>query len=175
MAADYKWKVVMLGDFAVGKTSLVKRFVYDEFSDSYLTTIGVKVTRKDVLINNFVKADLLLWDIAGSDKFIKFTPEYVKGAFAGIIVGDVTRKSSIDNILFHIELLLNVNPEALVFIALNKSDLVERTEEYISITSDKLKGIAYKSITPTSAKDGNNVNVLFQNISMSILQGISNE
>lgn len=173
MSADYKWKVVMLGDFAVGKTSLISRYVYDKFSDLYLTTIGVKVTRKNVVINDSARADLLLWDIAGSDQFMKITPDYVKGASAGIVVGDFTRKPTIDNMLFHVELLLNENPEAQVFIVLNKSDLVEDTEEYISITRDKLKGIGYKSITATSAKEGSNINTLFHDLSYSILQSIT--
>ena len=173
MSADYKWKVVLLGDFAVGKTSLVRRYVYDEFSDSYLTTIGVKVTRKDVVINDSVKADLLLWDIAGSDKFMKISPDYLKGASAGLIVADLTRKSTIYSIAEHIELLRSVNKDARIFIALNKSDLVSNPGEHIKITQDKLAGNFSGSIIATSARDGSNINNLFQNLSSSILQGIT--
>ena len=173
MSTDYKWKIVLLGDFAVGKTSLVRRYVYDEFSDSYLTTIGVKVTRKDVVINDSVKADLLLWDIAGSDKFMKISPDYLKGASAGIIVADLTRKSTIDSISGHIELLRSVNKNAHIFIALNKSDLISNADEYIKKTQDKLAGSFSGTITATSARDGSNIIILFQNLSSSILQGIT--
>ena len=173
MNADYKWKIVLLGDFAVGKTSLVRRYVYDEFSDSYLTTIGVKVTRKDILINNSVKADLLLWDIAGSDRFIKISPDYLKGASAGIIVSDLTRKSTIDSIPEHVELLRSVNKDAQIFIALNKSDLVAGTDDFVSMTRDKLSGINYGSITVTSARDGSNINDLFRELANAILHGIA--
>lgn len=172
MSTDYKWKVVLLGDFAVGKTSLVKRYVYDEFSDSYLTTIGVKVTRKDVVINESVKADLLLWDIAGSDKFMKISPDYLKGASAGIIVSDLTRKSTIDTIAEHIDLLHSVNKNAYISIALNKSDLVKNAEEYTRIVQDNLAGNVYGKVMATSAKDGLNINALFHDLSLSILQGI---
>ena len=62
MEAAYKLKIVLLGDFAVGKTSLIRRFVFDEFRDTYLTTIGVKVTRKEVDIIDYGRTDLLLWE-----------------------------------------------------------------------------------------------------------------
>ncbi len=74
MNAAYKLKIVLLGDFAVGKTSLIRRFVFDEFNDSYLTTIGVKVTRKEVDIKDRGRTDLLLWDIAGSDRIQRYLP-----------------------------------------------------------------------------------------------------
>jgi small GTP-binding protein len=172
MSVDYKWKVVMLGDFAVGKTSLVRRYVYDEFSDSYLTTIGVKVTRKDVAINDSLKADLLLWDIAGSDKFIKISPDYLKGASAGIIVADLTRKSTIENIPEHIDLLRSVNPSAMIFIALNKSDMSSNTEEQLKNTKNWISGNQFESIFITSAKDGSNIESLFKNLTSSVYQGI---
>jgi len=151
MGADYKWKIVMVGDFAVGKTSLVRRFVFDEFSDSYLTTIGVKVTRKEVLMKNSAVADLLLWDIAGSDKFTKISPEYIKGASAGIIVADASRKNTIENISGHAELLKNVNPDMHIFTALNKCDLVENIDDWIKFTEENMKDSYIRLITPTSA------------------------
>ena len=119
----YKWKIVMMGDFAVGKTSLVRRFVYDEFSDSYLTTIGVKVTKKDINLEN-ASASLLIWDIAGSDRFNIVSPEYIKGASGGIIVADLTRESTIESIQMHSDMILSVNPDAVIVVALNKTDLV---------------------------------------------------
>jgi len=172
MSVDYKWKIVLLGDFAVGKTSLVRRYVYDEFSDSYLTTIGVKVTRKDVAINDSIRADLLLWDIAGSDKFMKISPDYLKGASAGIIVADLTRRSTIDNIPEHIDLLQSVNPSAIVFIALNKSDISPNADEHINKTRDMLSGKTFGSLIATSAKDGSNIDALFREITSMIFQAI---
>jgi len=171
MVSDYKWKVVLVGDFAVGKTSLVRRFVYDEFSDSYLTTIGVKVTKKVVEINTTTCADLLLWDIAGIDKFTKISPEYIKGASAGIIVADLTRKSTIENIVVHAEILQRINPGMHIFAALNKSDLVENGDNFIRLLKDNLKESVVKFITLTSAKDGYNVPVLFKKLCDSILEG----
>lgn len=164
MTADYKWKIVMVGEFAAGKTSLVRRFVSDEFSDSYLTTIGVKVTKKEVLLKDKSSADLLLWDIAGSDKFTKISPEYIKGASAGIIVADITRKNTIENIFTHVELLKSVNPDMLICVALNKSDLVENPDEYINYSKEFFNQNDIKFILTTSAKSGMNVESLFDQL-----------
>ncbi|HNX23133.1 MAG TPA: Rab family GTPase [Spirochaetota bacterium] len=175
MASGYKWKVVMVGDFAVGKTSLVRRFVYDEFSDSYLTTIGVKVTKKEVAVSDAISADLLLWDIAGSDKFTKILPEYIRGASAGIIVADLTRRNTIENIPEHAELLRSENPYMDIYVALNKSDLVENAEEYVELAEDGTKGKNIKLTITTSAKDGSNIDDLFTRLFNSLLEGIQNE
>ena len=175
MASGYKWKVVMVGDFAVGKTSLVRRFVYDEFSDSYLTTIGVKVTKKEVAVSDAISADLLLWDIAGSDKFTKILPEYIRGASAGIIVADLTRRNTIENIPEHAELLRSENPYMDIYVALNKSDLVENAEEYVELAEDGTKGKNIKLTITTSAKSGSNIDNLFTRLCNSLLEGIQNE
>ncbi len=163
MAPEYKFKMVMLGDFAVGKTSIIRRFVFDEFGDTYLTTIGVKVTRKEAVLKNGAGADLLLWDIAGSDRFNEVSPEYVKGASAGIIVADVTRPSTIDSIQTHAEMIGKNNPEAVIAVALNKSDLSHDTNSVMKTARDIIDKLGlnwYPSTVATSAKTGKNVNEL---------------
>ena len=165
MGSDFKWKIVMVGEFAVGKTSLVRRFVNDEFSDSYLTTIGVKVTKKETVINDKISADLLLWDIAGSDKFSQISPEYIKGASAGIIVADITRKNTIETISAHVELIKSVNPGIVIFATLNKSDLVENPQDSLKLYESIFKNNEIKHFSATSAKSGENVENLFNKLS----------
>ncbi len=164
MGSDFKWKVVMIGEFAVGKTSLVRRFVNDEFNDSYLTTIGVKVTKREVVIKDKVSVDLLLWDIAGSDKFSQISPEYIKGASAGIIVADITRKNTIETISVHADLLKSVNPHILISIALNKTDLVDNPQDSIKLYENILNVNDIKFVSGTSAKSGLNVENLFNQL-----------
>jgi len=164
MSSEYKWKIILAGEFAVGKTSLVRRFVSDEFSDSYLTTIGVKVTKKEVVISNNITADLLLWDIAGSDKFTKIAPEYIKGGSAGIIVADLTRKNTIECVSAHVELLKSVNPDMFICAALNKSDLVENPHDYIKLYESSFNSNDVKFVLTTSAKTGLNVENLFNKL-----------
>lgn len=177
MPGAYKWKVVMMGDFAVGKTSLVRRFVYDEFSDFYLTTVGVKVTKKEVSVNDN-DISLLLWDIAGSDRFSSITTEYLRGASGAIIVADITRESSVQNISSHIDMILSSNPSAGIVVALNKIDLLEENDERLMyLKSDEfLKSLnGTPSLIFSSALSGENVEKLFLSLAEKVLKGRTHE
>ncbi|MBN2042104.1 MAG: GTP-binding protein [Spirochaetes bacterium] len=173
MNPAYKLKIIMLGDFAVGKTSLIRRFVYDEFNDSYLTTIGVKVTRKELDIGDFGKTDLLLWDIAGNDKYTSITPEYIKGASGGIIVADITRKNTIESIGVNAGIIEKYIPNAMISVALNKTDLMDDSDNAINFT-EKIRlqfNLNWnKPAMLTSAKTGRNVENLLVNLATSILK-----
>lgn len=173
MDAAYKLKIVLLGDFAVGKTSLIRRFVFDEFKDTYLTTIGVKVTRKEVNIEDCGRTDLLLWDIAGSDKFNIVSPEYIKGAAGGIIVADVTRKDTVENIASNADIVKRLNPQAMISIALNKTDLSYDSDSVMNITQEIINEYPINWCKPallTSAKTGINVEKLLVNLATLILK-----
>ena len=162
-------KVCLLGDFNVGKTSLIRRFVDGEFSDRYLSTVGVKVSRRSVDIKTKSKrdycVDLLLWDLEGNTKFKSITPTYLKGSSGSIIVADLTRSNTLDSLKHHVELFLKVNPNAVVVIALNKADLVpqEKLDKLIdNYRSQNLKQVA--GFYQTSAKTGKNVALLFERL-----------
>jgi hypothetical protein len=88
-------KVCMLGGYAVGKTSLVKRFVHGVFSEKYLTTIGVKIDKKEVQVGD-VDVSLVLWDLAGENGFEKVRLSYLRGASGYLLVVDGTRRASLD-------------------------------------------------------------------------------
>src|ERR1700752_3270185 len=83
-------KVCMLGAYAVGKTSLVARFVKSIFSEKYLTTVGVKIDKKSVVIGS-EEVNLILWDLAGEDEFVQLQTSYLKGSSGYILVADGTR------------------------------------------------------------------------------------
>ncbi|MBN2402821.1 MAG: GTP-binding protein [Spirochaetes bacterium] len=173
MNPAYKLKIIMLGDFAVGKTSLIRRFVYDEFNDSYLTTIGVKVTRKELDIAGCGKTDLLLWDIAGNDKFTTITPEYIKGASGGIIVADITRKNTVESIAVNAEIIEKYIPDAAVAVALNKIDLSDDSDNNTNLADEIMKKFNLnwnKPVMLTSAKTGRNVENLLLNLAASIIK-----
>jgi len=120
-------KVCMLGGFAVGKTSLVARFVHSMFSDKYLTTVGVKIDKKTVRVGES-DVTLMLWDIYGQDDFQKIRMSYLKGSSGYLLVVDGTRKATLDvarELLAAAEETLGKVPFILV---LNKSDLTESWE-----------------------------------------------
>ncbi len=88
-------KICLLGSFAVGKTSLVKRFVHGGFSDRYLTTIGVKIDKKIVQTTDST-VNLVLWDLAGEDEFQKVRLTYLRGASGYLLVADGTRRETLN-------------------------------------------------------------------------------
>ncbi len=166
-------KICLLGDFNVGKTSLIKRFVEDKFSDQYLSTVGVKVSRKSLNIKidlEIHQINLMVWDLEGNTKFKPITPSYLKGASGSIIVADLTRTNTLDSLSQHIDLFSKINPQGTIAIALNKADLVPQEklakllENYNSHNHAQIL-----STHPTSAKTGDNVDEIFEELSKSII------
>ena len=88
-------KICMLGAFAVGKTSLVARFVESIFSERYLTTVGVKIARKALQVGN-QEWHLMLWDLAGEDEFLQIRSSYLRGSSGYVLVVDGTRRATLD-------------------------------------------------------------------------------
>ncbi|MDX8444024.1 Rab family GTPase [Mesorhizobium captivum] len=118
-------KICMLGGFAVGKTSLVRRFVQSIFSENYLTTVGVKIDKKSVAFPDKI-VDLILWDLAGEDDIGSFRVSYVRGATGLVLVVDGTRPSTLAVALTlreRVEAEFGAMPFVLLF---NKSDLADR-------------------------------------------------
>lgn len=171
-------KICLVGDFSVGKTSLIRQFVDRQFSDQYLTTVGVKISRKLVSLSSQThklseikqQLQLIVWDIEGSTKFKSIVPNYLQGAKGAVIVGDVTRQSTIQNLQAHIHLFNSVNPKSVLVIALNKVDLIKHTEqeEILNYLSQKLS-INKELIKLTSARTGEGVDEVFHNLTHQIL------
>jgi small GTP-binding protein len=164
-------KICLIGDFGVGKTSLISRFVDHQFSDQYLSTIGVKISRKLVDVESAgtqTVFQLLIWDIEGSTKFKTIAPSYLQGAKGAIVVADVTRPETLEHLSEHVERFANLNPQGLFVIALNKSDLVdpEQLDALLKQSQNHQPGVL--SIYPTSAKTGTHVDQLFQTLAKNL-------
>jgi len=115
-------KICMLGDFAVGKTSLVNRFVNNAFSERYLSTVGVKIDTKLVQFPDR-EVKLVLWDLAGSDPLNGAAKSYLMGTHGIVLVADGTRRETLDSALRihqHAESLIGARPTVLL---INKADL----------------------------------------------------
>lgn len=149
-------KVCIIGDFGVGKTSTVARYVHNVFSEKYLTTVGVKIDTKEIPIDGEGgQVKLVIWDIAGTDRFSAIEFSYLRGASGYLLVVDGTRGGTL-------EVAQRLKSEAeqrygpLPFITLiNKSDLAEQWE----VTDDQiqeLEGAGYRPLR-TSAKSGESV------------------
>lgn len=120
-------KICMLGSFAVGKTSLVRRFVESIFSDTYHTTVGVKIDKKSVLLEGKEIA-LVLWDLYGNDDFQRIRWSYFQGAAGYLLVADGTRRSTIDKAIeLEERVRVEIGPVPFIFVV-NKRDLVDDWE-----------------------------------------------
>ena len=152
-------KICMLGAFATGKTSLVKRYVSSLFSEKYLTTVGVKVDKKMVQVDG-EEVMLMLWDLAGEDVFTQLNTSYLRGMAGYIIVIDGTRLSTFDKGLEILHHCRNEHGEAIGQVAVNKHDLRtewEVTDDHIAYLKDNLN----LEVNLTSAKNDEKVEELF--------------
>ncbi|MGA9377604.1 MAG: Rab family GTPase [Phormidium sp.] len=163
-------KICLVGDFGVGKTSLIRRFVEQQFSDQYLSTVGVKISRKtiELLANPEEKINnvqLMIWDLEGHTKFKAIAPSYLQGASGAIIVADVTRQETIDRLEEHLNLFLSINPKGFIIIAFNKSDLFDDEKMAKLLTTYNFKEqVRVLSTYATSAKTGKDVDLIFEKL-----------
>ncbi len=157
-------KIILLGHFGVGKTSLIQRFVHQKFSEKYLTTIGVKVDKKVVVIDGR-ELSMIIWDIAGENTQQKVPESYKLGAHGAIYVFDLTRPSSYDLIEQEVSHLQNILPPIPFVLVGNKLDLL--TEEEFNSLRKKLP--AYDYIF-SSAKTGEGVEEMFFYLAKQMLQ-----
>ena len=164
-------KICMIGDFGVGKTSLIRRFVDRQFSDDYLSTVGVKISRKIVDLTGVKQQEklnlqLLIWDLEGHTKFKAIAPSYLQGSSGAIIVADVSRIETLERLPEHIKLFLSINPKSSFIIALNKSDLIDEEKLMKLIELVQLQeGVDKVSVIyQTSAKTGLSVDEIFQKL-----------
>ncbi|MBK8455246.1 MAG: Rab family GTPase [Thiofilum sp.] len=152
-------KICLLGAFAVGKTSLIKRYVSSLYSDKYHTTVGVKIDKKQVWIGD-QDITLMIWDVAGEDDYTTMKPTYIRGAAGCIIVIDTTRLNTLDTALMLYERVKEQAGDIPILFALNKCDLKDQW----LLEEKHLKHLAafQLPLIKTSAKEGMGVNAMFQ-------------
>jgi len=154
-------KLCLLGDFGVGKTSMVARFVRSTFSEKYLTTVGVKVDSKEIERPERGPVKLVVWDIAGRDALDGMGRNYLRGASALLLVADGTRESSVASALDLFMQSRSVVPEAVAALAVNKFDLVDRWEVGPAALMEIRRSIP---VFETSALSGDGVEAAFSDL-----------
>ncbi|MBO1346592.1 MAG: GTP-binding protein [Hormoscilla sp. GUM202] len=157
-------KICLVGDYGVGKTSIISRFVERQFSDEYLSNVGVKISRKTLELTQ-AKVHMLIWDLEGSTKFQAIVPTYLQGAMGAIIVADISRQETLEGLREHIERFLSINPQGLIIISLNKSDLFDPLEVGELVDRIQFKDQEQVLATyATSAKTGQDVDLMFETL-----------
>ena len=172
-------KVCLLGDGAVGKTSLVKAFVQKGFQKDYLMTVGVDITMKDIEIENR-RFKLSIHDIAGQERFQDFRSVFFQGANVSFLVFDVTRRQSLDSLAdIWLEQLLPtiIDKNFTVFLIANKVDLEEIREVKSSECEltyrrfqRKYPMLNWAGFIETSALNNHNVNEAFYDLTKAYIE-----
>jgi len=163
----FKKKVCMLGAFAVGKTSLTRRFVEGMFSDKYLSTVGVKVNKKTFRLADREVA-LVIWDVAGESEVQQIRPAYLRGLSGYVLVADMTRPNTLQKAQQIHERVVSEFGELPFLMVFNKSDLVEER----AIEEDTIESLTNAGwpTLETSAKTGQGVETAFTALAEAMLE-----
>lgn len=166
---EIKVKICLLGNPAVGKTSLIRKYVYDVYSDKYIGTLGTKVSKKLVRIGED-SVTMLIWDLMGEHEFRRIQMTAFKGTQGALIVCDLTRKETLAGFDFWPENLFEVTGKIPVIFLGNKNDLPDK-----EITEEDIKPYAGKYGTEyymTSAKTGAHVEEAFESLARKIVENM---
>lgn len=158
-------KIVLLGHFGVGKSSLIRRFVENTFSEDYKVTIGVHIFKKDVAIpEKDTDISLIIWDLEGNDDINNTRLSYLLGTNAFIYVYDVTRPATYESLESELNFLKEKQENTPITVVGNKEDLV--TKAYLKQNND-----VFGRLTDfyTSAKTGDKVDTLFYKLAESLI------
>lgn len=164
----YIFKVCLLGEPNVGKTSLVYRFVKNIFKENLASTIGVNISKKTIKLNG-KNVKIHLWDLGGDQKFKPMRDTFLAGARGALLVFDLTDRKTLENIDKWISHFKNVMGRQPMILVGNKADL----SEYIEIDEEEIKRVAEEKKMPfiiTSAKTGENVENAFKSLTIEMMK-----
>jgi small GTP-binding protein len=167
----HKYKVLLLGDGAVGKTSLIRRYVDNKFSGQYATTMGMEPYYKEEKFENTV-VGLSVWDVAGQERFKAMRKMFYRGTMGIILICDVTRRDTLENLVkWKDEVKDQLNLDLPIVVVTNKIDLEDRRE----FTPEEGKEFAEKlgncnGYFETSALTGDQVKNMFNFLANEIMK-----
>lgn len=162
-----KYKLVFLGDQSVGKTSIITRFMYDKFDNTYQATIGIDFLSKTMYLEDRT-VRLQLWDTAGQERFRSLIPSYIRDSSVAVVVYDVSNRTSFLNTARWIEEVRSERgSDVIVVLVGNKTDLVDKRQ--VSIEEGDAKAREFNVMfIETSAKAGFNIKALFRKIAAAL-------
>lgn len=168
MEHEYRFKVVVVGEEAVGKTSLILRYVEDTFKGDYIPTLGVNFVVKDL---PKLKTRLVIWDIGGQNMWKAKLNLFLKGSEAAIIIFDVTRPTTFGTLDTWISKLQQQLGAQFPYIVVgNKTDLQDMRKVQEAHAQKFLKNKIYSIYFDASAKTGENVEEFFERIAEMLIQ-----
>lgn len=175
MIADYTFKLIVIGPAAVGKTSLIRRYVENKFSFNYKSTIGVDFLAKTVRLKEDKIVKLAIWDVGGQEKFRFLRRNFYEGTHGAILVFDLSRANTFPKMKdWLIDMRSIIENKIPLIILGNKSDLLSEVGEVIDREEPKRFAEKEESFyLETSAKTGNNVEQTFKELTKQMLKFFS--
>jgi small GTP-binding protein len=166
----YNLKIIVLGDIAVGKTSVIGRFITNTFSEDYKSSISCEFKRKQLDIDGETSANLTIWDTCGEERFMSVTKQYYNGSHGAMIMYDLTKKDTFIKMNRWIKDVKDNAPKDIVIMVVgNKSDLVMEKVDL----GEELKPFKDNYLyCDVSAKAGTNVSLAFENLTLKIMENI---
>ena len=171
---DYIVKICLLGEAAVGKTSLVYRFIENKFRDNYKSTLGVNLLKKDMVIDGYGGVSAQIWDLGGQESFRSLRKLYLEGANGAFVIFDTTKRKTFDKLDEWIQSFKESRGNRPLLLIGNKIDLIDKQK----VEESEVKEYAEKNSTDfilTSAKTGENVEKAFKGLVKTILDEVSKE
>ncbi|CBQ71379.1 probable YPT6-GTP-binding protein of the rab family [Sporisorium scitamineum] len=162
-----KFKLVFLGEQSVGKTSLITRFMYDTFDNTYQATIGIDFLSKTMYLEDRT-VRLQLWDTAGQERFRSLIPSYIRDSSVAVVVYDITNRASFQNTSKWVDdVRAERGNDVIIVLVGNKTDLSDKRQVTTEEAEKKAQEFNVMFIE-TSAKAGHNVKVLFKKIAQAL-------
>ncbi|KAL6109779.1 uncharacterized protein ACO6RY_12836 [Pungitius sinensis] len=172
---QYQFRIIMLGDSTVGKSSLLKRYTEDLFLESINQTVGVDFYVHFLEVEPGVRVKLQFWDTAGQERFRSVTRSYYRNSVGGLLVFDMTNRASFDHVQeWHAEVCERVRPQKVLFVLVGqKSDRGAEGQRAVSREeAEKLAGQLGVPYVEASAKTGHNVKDAFELLARRVYQGL---
>ena len=157
------FKIILIGDTATGKTNILSKYVNNKFEEDSKATIGVELSTKSFTINNDT-INAQFWDTAGQERYKSITKAYFKGALGALVVYDITKKDTFENVDKWInDLKVSADEKISILLIGNKNDLENKRE--VSKENGEMKGKEYGiAFMETSALNGNNIELAFKTL-----------
>ncbi|KAL7887245.1 hypothetical protein AOLI_G00049660 [Acnodon oligacanthus] len=172
---QYQFRIIMLGDSTVGKSSMLKRYTEDEFLECINQTVGVDFYVYFLEVEPGVRVKLQFWDTAGQERFRSVTRSYYRNSVGALLVFDVGNRASFERVReWHAEVCEHVRPHAVLFVLVgHKSDREEAGERVVSREeAERLAAQLGAPYVEASAKTGHNIRVPFELLSSRVYQGL---